>query len=133
MRHADQHLAHAAFGRVGDDLVEDRDHDVQALDGKARLALEGLVQELLEGLDLRDPLEQVDVFDRRRGRAERARLDVMAQPLALFGHEDVREVEADARAVHATQPLDGLGGIGGALGERPSHQARRQLPRARLR
>ena len=128
MRHADQHVAHAGIGRVGDDLVEDRDHHVQALDGEPRLAGEGLVQELLEGLDLGDALEQVHVFHGRRGRAERAGLHVMTQPLALFRHEDVREVEADARAVDAPQPLDGLGGIGGAFGQRPSDQARRQLP-----
>ena len=52
----------------------------------------------------------------------------MTQPLALFGHEDVRQVEADARAVHATQALDGLGGVGGALRQGATHQTCRQLP-----
>ena len=72
------------------------------------------------------------VFDRLLRRAERAGLDVMAQPLALFGHEDVREVEADARAVDRAQPLDGLAGIARAFGQRSADQARRQRPQLGL-
>ena len=126
MRHADQHLLHAGDGRVRDDLVEDRHHHVEAFDREARLADERLVQEALEGLDLGDALEQIDRFDRLMRRTERAGLDVEAQPLAFFGDEDVRDVEADARAIDRAQPLDGLARVARAFGERSSDEACRQ-------
>ena len=52
---------------------------------------------------------------------------MVAQPLALLGHEDVGEVVADARAVDAAQAADGLGGMRGAFGQRPADQAGGQL------
>ena len=59
------------------------------------------MQEPLEGFDLRQPIEQRDRIDRIGRRAEPAGLDRLAQPLALLGDEDVREVVAGGRAVDA--------------------------------
>ena len=59
MGHRDHHVLDAAVGGVADDLVEDRDHHVQALDREPRLAGERAVQEALERLDLRDAVEQL--------------------------------------------------------------------------
>ena len=99
MRHRDHHVLHAAFGGVVDDLVEDRDHHVEALDRKARLAGERAMQEALERLDLRDAVEQLVAVDRIVGRAELARLDRLPQPHALVGHEHVVVVVAGGRTV----------------------------------
>jgi len=54
MRHGNHHVLHAGFGGVVNDLVEDRDHHVEALDRKTCLAGEGPMQEPLERFDLRD-------------------------------------------------------------------------------
>ncbi len=59
-------------------------------------------------------------------------LDVVAQPLALLGHENVREVEADARAVHRAQTRDGLAGMRRAFGQRPADEAGRQRGQVRF-
>ena len=48
MRHRDHHVLDAGGGRVADDLVEDRDHHVEAFDREARLARERAMQEPLE-------------------------------------------------------------------------------------
>ena len=99
VRHAEQHVRSAGGGGAVEDHVEDRDQHVQAFDREARLAGEGAVQEPLERLDLAQAIEQLDVVDRRHRRPEAAGLDGVAQPLALLGHEDVRVVVADGRAV----------------------------------
>ena len=58
MGHADEHGADAAFGRIADDLVEDRHGHVEPFDREPRLGLEGAMQEALERLDLRQTIEQ---------------------------------------------------------------------------
>ena len=62
--HGDEHVLDPRRGRVGDDLVEDRHHQVQPLDREAGLAGEGAVEEALEDLDLGDAIEQLAAFDR---------------------------------------------------------------------
>ena len=54
------------------------------------------VQEPLEGLDLRQPVEQRDRIDRIGRRAEPPAFGRLAQPAPLFGHEHVRVVVAGA-------------------------------------
>ena len=76
----------------------------------------------------RDAIEQRLLVDGRHGRTEAARLDGDAQPLALFGDEDLREVVAGARAVGRPQRGDGRGGVGLALGKRSADDAGRELP-----
>ena len=90
MRHADERLPHPGFGGFADHLVEDRHEHVEPLDRESGLAGKRSVQELLEGLDLRQPLEQRPRIDRIGRRAEASGLDRVAEPAALFGHEDVR-------------------------------------------
>ena len=127
MRHRDHHVLHAALGGVVHDLVEDRDHHVEALDRKARLAGERAMQEPLERLDLRDASEQLVAVDRIVGRAELPGLDRLPQPHALVRHEHVVVVVAGGRAVDLPQLRDRLEGVRGAGGGRPRHDRRRQL------
>ena len=70
MRHPDQDVPSARLARVADHLVEDRHEHVEPFDREARLAGERAVQEPLERLDLREPVEQRDRIDRIGGRAE---------------------------------------------------------------
>ncbi len=126
VRHGDEHVLHARGGGVGDDLVEHRDHQVEAFDREARLAGERALQEALEHLDLRDAVEQLAAVDGIGGRAEAPRLDGFTQPHAFVGHEHLGEVVAARGAVDRAQPLDGLEGIGGAGGHRPADDARGQ-------
>ncbi len=99
MRHGDERLPHAGFGRFANHFIEDGHEHVEPLDREPRLAGERSVQELLERLDVRQPLEQAARIDRIGRRLEPPRLDRVAQPAALLGHEDVREVVAGGGAV----------------------------------
>ena len=101
VRHADQDVADARLGRLADHLVQHRDEHVEPFDREARLAGEGAVQEALEGLDLRQPVEQRRRVDRIGRGAEAAGLRRLAQPLALGRHEHVRVVVAGRRTVDA--------------------------------
>ena len=65
VRHADHHVARAALGRALDRQVEHRHQHVDAFDREPLLAEVGLVQELLERLDLGEPLEQPLLLVRR--------------------------------------------------------------------
>ncbi len=60
------------------------------------------------------------------GGRKRPGLGGMAQPVALFGHEDVRVVVAGGRAVDPPQRVDRLEGVGGGRGDRTADQAGRQ-------
>src|SRR5262245_53484029 len=51
----------------------------------------------------------------------------MPQPLALFGNEDVRVVEAGSRAVGAAELFDGVVGAGGRFRDRTTDERRWQL------
>ena len=128
VRHADEHVLDARHRRVGDQLVEDRHHGVEPLDRESRLAHEVLVEEPLERLDLRDPIQQLDLPDLLLRSAVGAGFDVLSQPLAFLGHEDVSEVEADARAIHLAQQDDRLPGVLRDFGQRSADQAGRQRP-----
>ena len=97
-----------ASAALADHLVEDRHEHVEPLDREARLARERALQEALERLDLRQPIEQRDRIDRIGRRAEASALGRLAQPLALFGHEHVRVVVAGRRTVDAAERLDDL-------------------------
>ena len=62
MRHADHDIAGARLGCTLDREVEHRDQHVHAFDREALLAEIRLVEELLERLDLGEPLEQPDLL-----------------------------------------------------------------------
>ena len=127
MRHRDHHVLHAAFGGVVHDLVEDRDHHVEALDRKARLAGERPMQKPLERFDLRDARQQLVAVDRVVGRAELPRFDRVPQPHALVRYEHVVVIVAGGRTVNLPEPGDCIKGVRGAGGCRPRHDRRRQL------
>ena len=130
MRHRDHHVLHAALGGIVDDLVDDRDHHVQPLDRKARLAGERAVQEALEGFNLRDAIEQLLAVNRIVGRPELRRLHCLTQPYPLIGHEHVVVVVAGRRTVDLTEAADGFKGIGRAGGGGPGHDRGRQGPQS---
>ena len=117
MGHADEHRTGPGFGRVADDLVEDRHRHVQPLNREAGLGLEGAVQEALERLDLREAVEQRHRVDWIDGGAELAVLHRRAQPLALFGHEHMRVVVTGGRAIDRAEPVHDIEHAGRAVGE----------------
>jgi hypothetical protein len=126
VRHADEDVADTCLGRLGDDLVEDRHHHVDAFDREAGLAGEAAMQEPLERFDLRQAIEQLDRIDRVGRRAEPAAFRRVTQPAALLRHEDVRVVVADGRAVDTPEPIDHVIHGRGVHGQWRGNQARRQ-------
>ena len=125
--HRDHHVLDPAGRGVTDDLVEDRDHHVQPLDREARLAGERPVEEALEALDLRNPVQQLAAADRILRRAEPRRLDRPAEPLPLLGYEHLVVVVTGRAAVDRPQLLDHLVGMGRARGGRSADDVGGQL------
>ncbi len=131
--HPDQHVTHAGHRRVRNQLIDDRDHHVETFNREARLADERPLQESLEGLDFGDAVEEFDRLEGLMRGAEGPGLDGVAEPLALLGHEDVRDVVSDAGAVDLAEPVDGLAGVRCAFRQRPAGQARGQQAQIGLR
>ena len=109
VRHAEHDLAGAVGGRQLDHLVEHRDGHVQALDRELLLAQVGLVHEALERVDLRQPPQQLALLLVRQRRAERAGLDLLAQPHALAVRGDVLDLVGDRAAVGLAQVRQRVG------------------------
>jgi hypothetical protein len=126
VRHPDQDVAGAGLRGVADQLVEDRDEHVEPLDREAGLAGEHALQETLEGLDLRQPLEQRHGIDRIRRRPEPAAFGRVTEPVALLRHEHVRVVVPDRRAVDAAEGVDRLEHVRRDVADRRGEQVRRQ-------
>ncbi len=103
VRHADDDLARAVGGGELDHLVEHRDRHVEALDRELLLAQVGLVHEALERVDLREPAQQRALLLVGQRRAERAGLDLLAQPGALAVRRDVLDLVGDRAAVGLAQ------------------------------
>ena len=114
------------FGGLGNHLVEDRHEHVEPLDREPCLAGEGPVQELLERLDVRQPVEQSNRIDRIVRRAIPGRLDHLAQPFPFLRNEDVRDVVARRRTVNRPQTLDDIPHRVCALGHGTIEQRRRK-------
>ena len=126
MSHGNHHVLDPGGGRITDDLVENRDHQVEAFDGKPRLAGERAMQELLERLDLRDAVEQLVRVDGIAGRPELAGFDRLPQPHPFLRHEDMVVVVARRCAINRAESLDGLQGVGRAFGGGPADDRCRQ-------
>ena len=103
VRHPDEDRTDPGFPGLADHFVEDRHEDVEPFDREARLAGERPVQETLERLDLRQPVEQRDRVDRIGGLAEPSVLGGLAEPLALCRHEHLRVIVARRGAVDAAE------------------------------
>ncbi len=128
MRHADERLPQPGLRRFSHDLVENRHEHVEAFDREARLARERPVQELLERLDLCQPIEQRDRVDRIEGRPETAGLDGVPEPVTLVRQENVGEIVPGGRTVELPQPIDDFGHRRRAFGDRPRDERGRQRP-----
>jgi hypothetical protein len=97
-------------------LVEHRDRHVEALDRELLLAQVGLVHEALERVDLREAAQELALSRRGPSAAERAGLDLLAQPDALAVRGDVLDLVGDRAAV-------GLAQVRQRVGERRARDA----------
>ena len=116
VRHAEHDLARALAGRELDHLVEHRDGHLEALDRELLLAQVGLVHEALERVDLGQPAQQRLALLGGKRLAERAGLDLLAQPHALAVRRDVLDLVGDRAAV-------GLAQVGQGVGQRVARHA----------
>src|ERR671914_335975 len=101
--------ARARAGRQLDRLVEHRHHGVEPLDRELLLPEEGLVEVVLERLDLGEPLQQAAARLGLERLAVLAGLDRLAQPHALLVVRDVLDLVGDRPRVGAAQVREGLG------------------------
>ena len=117
MRHPDDDLADLGVRRFFDRLVEHRDEEVVPLDGEARLAWIGAVEEALERLDLREALEEGDVAPWVGREAVALGLDGVVEPAAGGRIGYLGELVAGSREVDLPEALERLEGarrLGGA-------------------
>ena len=113
--HPDHDLLAAVGGGQLDQLVEHRHGHVEALDRELVLAEVGLVHEALQRVHLDEALEQRLLLVVGQRLAERAGLDLLAQPHALAVGGDVLDLVGDRAAV-------GLAQVRQRVGERrPGH------------
>ena len=118
-----------------DHLVEHRDGHVEALDRELLLAQVGLVHEALERVDLGQAAQELALLLVGQRLAERAGLDLLAQPDALAVRGDVLDLVGDRAAVGLAQMRQRVGerraGDADAqdLGRDLLHQLRREAER----
>ena len=101
VRHAEHRITDAVVAELRDDLFEHRNHHVEAFDREGLGADVRLAQVAFEGLDLRETSQDLARFFGRELHEVLARLDVVAQPLALLDVCDVLDFVGDRRAVDA--------------------------------
>ena len=101
VRHADGDLVDAGARRVGQDVVEQRDQGLAALEGEALLAHELRLEELLEGLCTDEGAQ--DVALRVGGEGLVGALDALLDPDALLGILNVHVFDADRARVGVVQ------------------------------
>jgi hypothetical protein len=104
MRHADQHLLHAAAARLLNQIAEQRDHALATLEREALLADIARVEIALDALGAREALENLATLGLLEPSACRGRLEAPLQPEPLLGIGDVAELGGDRAAVNALQP-----------------------------
>ena len=100
--------SHARGGRIADDLVENRDHHVQAFERKPRLAGKRAMEKPLEHFDLRDAREELTRVDGIVGRAELTGFHCLPKPDALLRYEHMVVVVPRRGAVNRAQAFDRL-------------------------
>ena len=101
VRHTDGDLVDTGARRVGQDVVEQRDQGLAALEGEALLAHELRLEELLEGLGADEGAQ--DVALRVGGGGLVRALDALLDPRALLGILDVHVLDADRARVGVVQ------------------------------
>ncbi len=109
VRHPDHDLLAAVRRREADQFVDHRHGHVEALDRELVLAEIGLVHEALERVDLDQPAQQPAALLVGQRLAERARLDLLAQPDALAVRGDVLDLVRDRAAVGLVQMRQRVG------------------------
>jgi hypothetical protein len=109
LRHAEHELPAAGLRDLLDDQVEHRHEHVGALEREALLAEVRPVQELLEPLDLADPVEERLPRVPVQLGVMRARLDLVPEPVDLHVVVQVLELVADRPGIDATEPRERLG------------------------
>ncbi len=109
MRHPDHGIRGPGRSGTGQQGVEHRHHRVEALDAEPLLAQVGLVQEALQPLHPRQPLEQRPPLVRAHLRPMRPRLDRLPQPDALVVAGDVLDLVGNRAAVGRPQERERLG------------------------
>src|ERR687886_2334660 len=83
MRHTDDDLVRTPRSRVTDDRVEHRHEHIAALDRKPLLPEKSLLEVVLEGLDLRQPLEKLTLAPGVETLEKESALRRLANPIAL--------------------------------------------------
>ena len=101
MRHADGDLVDTGARRVGQDVVEQRDQGLAALEREALLAHELGLEELFEGLGADESAQ--DVALRLGGEGLVGALDALLDPGALLGILNVHVFDADRARVGVVQ------------------------------
>jgi hypothetical protein len=104
MRHADHDLLHAPSAGLLDDVAEQRNHALAALERKALLADVAGVQVALDALGAGEALQQVAPVGVLEPAAGRGRLESALQPEAFLGIGDMPEFGRDRAAVDALEP-----------------------------
>ena len=101
VRHADGDLVDAGARRVGQDVVEQRDQGLAALEGEALLAHELRLEELLEGLGANESAQDMTLCVGGGGLVRA--LDALLDPRALLGVLNVHVLDADRARVGVVQ------------------------------
>ena len=104
VRHPEHDLLRAASPSQRDQLVDHRDHRVEALDREQLLAQIGLLEEALELEHLHEPGEQGALLVHPERSAMRSRLDHLPQPHALLVRGEVLDLVGDRAAVRLAHP-----------------------------
>ena len=108
VRHPDHDLLGAGPPAERHQLVDHRDHRVEALDREQLLAQVGLLEEALELEHLGEPREQGALLVRVERRAVGAGLDHLPQPHALLVRGEVLDLIGDRAAVGLAHPRQRL-------------------------
>ncbi len=106
VRHAEHDLARAGGGRPLDRQVEHRHQHVGPLDGEPFRSQVRAMDELLERLDFRQPLQQTAPRRRFQRVQQRAGLDLLPQPLLPLRILQVLVLEANGARVGRAQPFE---------------------------
>ncbi|MBV6417509.1 MAG: hypothetical protein CMLOHMNK_02230 [Steroidobacteraceae bacterium] len=126
MRHADDALFDSRAAAVADQVVEQRDQSIAALEREALLADVLGVQVALEAFGRRQLPEDVLFLPGAEPAEHAPRLEFVLQPQALFGIRYVRELRTDRAAVDVAQLRDDFAQRQ-ARGDRPAAAAREEF------
>src|SRR6516165_1908446 len=108
MRHADDHFMEAGHTGFLDQVIEQRDEGISALQREALLANVFGVQVALKPLGSAELPENIAALLRSERAGQSALLELILQPEPLFGVRHVGELGADGSAVNELQLREDL-------------------------